>query len=74
MTIFKDIVELLHNNDCVILPSFGAFVLKKRSAKVEGNEFIPPAKNVSFNAMLKENDGLLVKHISRVRKISYAKA
>ena len=24
--------------------------------------------------MLKENDGLLVKHISRVRKISYAKA
>ena len=74
MTIFKDIVELLHNNDCVILPSFGAFVLKKRSAKVVGNEFIPPAKNVSFNSMLKENDGLLVKHISRVRKISYAKA
>jgi nucleoid DNA-binding protein len=57
MTIFKDIVELLHNNDCVILPSFGAFVLKKRSAKVVGNEFIPPAKNVSFNSMLKENDG-----------------
>lgn len=74
MTIFKDIVELLHNNDCVILPSFGAFVLKKKSAKVIGNEFIPHAKNVSFNAMLKENDGLLVKHISRVRKISYAKA
>ena len=74
MTVFKDIVELLHKNDCVILPSFGAFVLKKKSAKVIGNEFIPHAKNVSFNAMLKENDGLLVKHISRVRKISYAKA
>ena len=29
MTIFKDIVDLLHNNDCVILPGFGAFVLKK---------------------------------------------
>jgi nucleoid DNA-binding protein len=65
MTIFKDIVDLLHNNDCVILPGFGAFVLKKKSATVVGNEFIPPSKKVSFNSMLKENDGLLVKQISR---------
>ena len=49
MTIFKDIVDLLHNNDCVILPGFGAFVLKKKAASVVGNEFIPPSKNVSFN-------------------------
>ena len=74
MTIFKDIVDLLHNNDCVILPGFGAFVLKKKSATVVGNEFIPPSKNVSFNSMLKENDGLLVKQISRTRKMSYDKA
>ena len=74
MTIFKDIVDLLHNNDCVILPGFGAFVLKKKSATIVGNEFIPPSKNVSFNSMLKENDGLLVKQISRTRKISYDNA
>ena len=74
MTIFKDIVDLLHNNDCVILPGFGAFVLKKKSASVVGNEFIPPSKNVSFNSMLKENDGLLVKYISETRKTSYKKA
>ena len=74
MTIFKDIVELLHNNDCVILPGFGAFVLKKKSASIIQNKFIPPSKNVSFNSMLKENDGLLVKYISGTRKTSYKKA
>ena len=74
MTIFKDIVELLHNNDCVILPGFGAFVLKKKSASIIQNKFIPPSKNVSFNSMLKENDGLLVKYISETRKTSYKKA
>ena len=74
MTIFKDIVELLHNNDCVILPGFGAFVLKKKSASIIQNKFIPTSKNVSFNSMLKENDGLLVKYISGTRKTSYKKA
>ena len=74
MTLFKDIVELLHNNDCVILPGFGAFVLKSKAASIKGNEFVPPAKHVSFNSMLKENDGLLVKYISEIRKISYKKA
>ena len=74
MTIFKDVVELLHNNDCVILPGFGAFVLKNKSASIIGNEFIPPRKDVSFNAMLKENDGLLVKHISKTRETTYKKA
>ena len=74
MTLFKDIIELLHNNDCVIVPGFGAFVLKSKAASIRGNEFIPPAKYVSFNSMLKENDGLLVKYISEIRKISYKKA
>ena len=74
MTLFKDVVDLLHNNDCVILPGFGAFVLKKKAASVVGNKFSPPSKNISFNSMLKENDGLLVKQISRARKISYDKA
>ena len=74
MTIFKDIIELLHKNDCVIVPGFGAFVLKSKAASIQGNEFVPPAKHVSFNSMLKENDGLLVKYISEIRKISYKKA
>ena len=74
MSIFKDISHLLHSNDCVILPNFGAFVLKSKSAYIENNEFFPPSKYVSFNSMLKDNDGLLAKFISEERKKSYKKS
>ena len=71
MGIFKDVAKLLHSNDCVIVPNFGAFVLKSKSAYIKNNEFFPPSKYVSFNAMLKDNDGLLAKHISAEKNISY---
>ena len=74
MGIFKDVAKLLHSNECVIVPNFGAFVLKAKSAYIQKNEFFPPSKYVSFNAMLKDNDGLLAKHISVERKISYKKS
>ena len=74
MSIFKDISHLLYYNDCVILPNFGAFVLKSKSAYIEENQFFPPSKYVSFNSMLKDNDGLLAKFISEKRKISYKKS
>jgi len=74
MTIFKEIYDLLYNNDCVIVPEFGAFVLKSHSAYIKDDRFYPPRKVISFNAMLDENDGLLVKHLSTSRNISYKKA
>ena len=74
MTIFKEIHDLLFNNDCVIVPKFGAFVLKSHSAYIKDDTFYPPRKVISFNAMLDENDGLLVKHLSTSRNISYKKA
>lgn len=74
MTIFKEIYDLLYNNDCVIVPGFGAFVLKSHSAYIKDDTFYPPRKVISFNAMLDENDGLLVKHLSTSRNISYKKA
>ena len=74
MSIFKDVAKLLYYNDCVIVPDFGAFVLKSKSAYIQNNEFFPTSKYVSFNAMLKDNDGLLAKHISGEKKISYKKS
>ena len=74
MTIFKEIQDLLYNNDCVIIPEFGAFILKSHSAYIQNNNFYPPKKSISFNSMLNENDGLLVKYISTNRNISYKKA
>ena len=74
MSIFKNVAKLLHSNDCLVVPDFGAFVLKSKSAYIEKNEFFPPSKYVSFNAMLKDNDGLLAKNISVEKKISYKKS
>ena len=74
MTIIKEIIELLHDNDCVILPNFGAFILKNKSAYIKDDEFFPPSKFVSFNQMLSENDGLLYKYISKTKNITYDKA
>lgn len=74
MTIFNEIQDLLYNNDCVIIPEFGAFILKSHSAYIKNNSFYPPKKSISFNSMLNENDGLLVKYISTNRNISYKKA
>ena len=74
MKISYHIFNLLQERDCVIVPNFGAFVLKSKSAYIQKNEFFPPSKYVSFNAMLKDNDGLLAKHISVEKKISYEKS
>ena len=74
MGIFKDVAKLLHSNECVIVPNFGAFVLKSKAAYIQKNEFFPPSKYVSFNSMLKDNDGLLAKHISGEKNISYKKS
>jgi len=74
MSIFKVVAKLLQSNDCVIVPNFGAFVLKSKSAYIQKNKFFPPSKYVSFNAMLKDNDGLLAKHISVEKKLSYKKS
>tara|TARA_B100000989_G_scaffold247201_1_gene194475 strand:- start:2126 stop:3022 length:897 start_codon:yes stop_codon:yes gene_type:complete len=74
MRIFKDIATLLRSNDCVILPDFGAFILKSKSAYIKKNEFFPPSKYVTFNSMLKDNDGLLAKYLCKERKVSYKKS
>ena len=44
-------------------------VLKDINLTIENNEFFPPSKYVSFNSMLKDNDGLLAKLISEEKKI-----
>ena len=45
MTIFKEIYDLLYNNDCVIVPEFGAFVLKSHSAYIKDDTFYPLEKS-----------------------------
>ncbi len=71
MSIAKHIIELLYNHDCVIVPGLGAFLTKAGNASHNNDVFSPPKKSITFNGMLKENDGLLAKEISTTDNISY---
>ena len=71
MSISNHIIELLYNHDCVIVPGFGAFLTKSSRASHNNDVFSPPRKSITFNGMLKENDGLLANQISATESISY---
>lgn len=73
MQIEKHISDLLYRYQCVTVPGFGAFLTETVSAHVTGSasSFFPPKKVVSFNANVKNNDGLLVNHVALQEKMSY---
>ncbi len=72
----KYISELLYRYECVILPSFGAFLTRRQPATIQEatNSFYPPKKLISFNSQLQNNDGLLANYIASVEQISYTDA
>lgn len=76
MTLANYISELLYRYECVIIPDFGAFVTNNISAKVNHytHTFYPPSKQLTFNANIKNNDGLLVNYIADKEQLSYENA
>lgn len=58
----KYIAELLKTNTRVIVPDFGAFMVKSTSGSSD--------KQISFNDFLKYNDGLLVNHIAKAENLN----
>ncbi|SDX63881.1 Sporulation related domain-containing protein [Lutibacter oricola] len=76
MTLANYISDLLYRYECVIIPNFGGFVTKEISAKVNNytHTFYAPSKELSFNAHLQNNDGLLANYIATAQNISYEKA
>lgn len=73
MKIDHYISQLLYRYQCVTVPGFGAFLTEIQSAQLHesSHSFYPPKKLVSFNAYLKNNDGLLANHIAQAEKMSY---
>ena len=73
MKMEQHIAQLLYRYQCVTVPGFGAFLTEIQPAQLleSTNTFYPPKKVVSFNAHLKNNDGLLANHISQMEKIGY---
>ncbi|MCH3883771.1 HU domain-containing protein [Tenacibaculum aquimarinum] len=73
MQLANYINDLLYRYDCVIVPNFGGFVTNRIGAKVNNytHTFYPPAKQITFNAHLKHNDGLLVNYVAKAENISF---
>lgn len=73
MKIEPYISQLLYRYQCVTVPGFGAFLTEFQSAQLDekSHSFYPPKKMISFNPFLKNNDGLLAKHLADGEKISY---
>jgi hypothetical protein len=67
------IAQLLYRYQCVTVPGFGAFLTEIQSAQLLENShsFFPPKKLISFNSLIKNNDGLLANHIAQAEKTSY---
>ncbi len=76
MQLITYINDLLYRYECVIIPGFGAFLTRYRSAQIDtvSNTFHPPSKIVSFNRQLQANDGLFANYIASVEKCSYESA
>ncbi len=68
------ISDLLYRYDCIIVPNFGGFVANAKSAQIKNNVFTPPFKQLSFNSLLTENDGLLANYIASKDKMPYKTA
>ncbi len=73
MKIENYIAQLLYRYQCVTVPGFGAFLTEIQSAQLveSAHSFFPPKKLISFNAYLKNNDGLLANHIAQTENTSY---
>ncbi len=72
----RHIKALLADNDCVILPELGGFVIQRIPAChiPEENMFVPPCRKVTFNTQLSLNDGLLVQAYMQAYDTGYPKA
>lgn len=73
MSLDRDIRQLLHCHDCVIVPHWGGFLTQYRPARLdEARKLVhPPGMDVSFNRNLVRNDGLLADHIAKQQGIGF---
>lgn len=72
----RHIEVLLLSNDCVIVPSLGAFVAHYVDARFDerDNMFLPPMRTLGFNPSLTHNDSLLVQSYVEAYDMSYPDA
>lgn len=67
------LIELLQKHECVVVPAFGGFIAKQKSAFVdfESGLIHPPFREIGFNIQLRSNDGLLVNQFAAEYQLDY---
>lgn len=70
------ISDLLYRQECVVIPDFGAFISRRVPAQhfASSHTIYPPKKGLSFNAQIKQNDGLLANYVASASHLSYEEA
>ena len=73
MLLKQYIKELLFKYECVTVPNFGAFLTRSAGVFIqhESGLFCPPKKEVSFNGLLKSNDGILAQYMAEKENLSF---
>ena len=68
--------KLLYRYDCVIVPGWGGLLSSYKPASIHPDTHImdPPAKALSFNQLLTNNDGLLTNEVAVGEGCSYDEA
>lgn len=70
----KHIIELLKNNQCVVLPGFGGFILKSVPSSIHQTTIFPPSKQIAFNGSLVHDDELLTGALMNAYALAYEQA
>ncbi|MBN2639818.1 MAG: SPOR domain-containing protein [Bacteroidales bacterium] len=73
MKIAKHVGDLLYDYECVVIPGLGGFLTQEKPSSINPvtHQFRPPYKQISFNAFLKTNDGLLINYVARQEGMDY---
>jgi len=76
MSLERELSELLHLHDCVIVPEWGGFLTHYRPARLDEARHLinPPSKELGFNRHLVRNDGLLADHLARLAGSDFERA
>ena len=72
--ILHHIEKLLACNDHAVVPGLGGFVVQHESARISGQQILPPTATISFNPLISHTDGMLAVEISRELRINYREA
>ncbi len=70
------IAALLRRHDCVVVPTFGAFIAQYKSSELNltTGKLTPPSKMLAFNPELRHNDALLISALAQAESYSYSEA